>query len=99
MEPTNNTPSEEPYSDSEEDPKTASMPDPTIYPSEKLQEILDVGELPEELSETAWTMLKRHTKAFGFDGHLGHHLANICICTKEGAEQISLPMYASSPAK
>ncbi len=30
-------------------PKTASMPDPTIYPSLQIRDLLDVGELPEHL--------------------------------------------------
>lgn len=49
-------------------PKTAAMPDATIYPSERMQELLDIGSLPEDLKEKAWCILKRRVKAFGFDG-------------------------------
>lgn len=48
--------------------KTAELPDLTTYPSEKMEEFLDVGSLPEHLREKAWEMLKRHQRAFGFDG-------------------------------
>jgi hypothetical protein len=52
-------------------PKTAEMPDPTIYPSDsdKMEELLDVGDLPPHLHERAWEMLKSHVAAFGFDGN------------------------------
>ncbi|KAF9536972.1 hypothetical protein CPC08DRAFT_771404 [Agrocybe pediades] len=54
-------------------PKTAEFPDPVIYPSDKLRELLDVGDLPDELQEEAWKMLETHVRAFGFDGRLGHY--------------------------
>lgn len=37
---------EEPYG-----PKTMEMPDPMIYSSEKMEELLDVGDLPPHLHE------------------------------------------------
>lgn len=52
-------------------PKTAAMPDPTLYPSDQLEELIDVGSLPDHLKEEAWAMLRRRIKAFGFDGRLG----------------------------
>jgi hypothetical protein len=54
---------EEPYG-----PKTAAMPNDTVYPSERMRELLDVRSLPKELKERAWKMLQRRVKAFGFDG-------------------------------
>ena len=39
-------------------PKTAELPDLTTYPSEKMEELLDVGSLPEHLRERAWEMLR-----------------------------------------
>ncbi|PBK64294.1 hypothetical protein ARMSODRAFT_841933, partial [Armillaria solidipes] len=38
-------------------------------------------------------------KVFGFDSSLGNYPAKARIRTMEGASPISLPMYASSPAK
>jgi hypothetical protein len=38
-------------------PKTAAMPNPTIYPSDKMEELINVGSLPEHLKEEAWAML------------------------------------------
>ena len=52
-------------------PKTAAMPDPTVYPSSQMKEFLDVGSLPEHLQDEAWRMLSSHEKAFGFNGRLG----------------------------
>lgn len=80
-------------------PKTAELPDPTVYPSEKMEELLDVGDLPDHLKDKAWTMLKGHVKAFGFDGRLGHYPSKVQVRTKIGQAPISLPMYGSSPAK
>ncbi|PBK79373.1 hypothetical protein ARMGADRAFT_950949, partial [Armillaria gallica] len=56
-------------------PKTADLPDPKLYPSSQLQELLDVGELPIHLEEKTWSMLTKHIKAFSFDGRLGDYLA------------------------
>ncbi|GJF00591.1 polyprotein [Phanerochaete sordida] len=53
-------------------PKTAEAPDPTIYPSTRMREIIDVGELPSHLEEQAREMLAKRQKAFSFDGRLGH---------------------------
>ncbi|PBK98141.1 hypothetical protein ARMGADRAFT_920660, partial [Armillaria gallica] len=80
-------------------PKTADLPDPKLYPSSQLRELLDVGELPVHLEEKTWSMLTKHVKAFSFDGRLGDYPAKARIRTIEGANPISLPMYASSPAK
>jgi hypothetical protein len=49
---------EEPLQD-DHGPKTASMPDPTIYPSSTLEELIDVGSLLEHLKERAWAMLRK----------------------------------------
>ena len=80
-------------------PKTAAMPDPTIYPSSKLEELIDVGTLPEHLKARAWEMLRRREKAFGFDGRLGHLDAKVHIRTVDGQVPISAPMYGASPEK
>ena len=40
-------------------PKTAELPDLTDYPSQNMEEYLDVGSLPENLKEKAWRMLKK----------------------------------------
>ena len=80
-------------------PKTAAMPDPTIYPSSQMKELLDVGSLPKHLQERAWQMLSEHEKAFGFDSRLGHYPSKVHIRTVDGQVPISVPMYGSSPAK
>ncbi|KAF9022530.1 hypothetical protein BDZ89DRAFT_956515, partial [Hymenopellis radicata] len=85
--------------DEEYGPKTAAMPDPTVYSSSKIREVLDVGDLPEDQKEAAWNMLETHVKAFGFDGRLGSLEGEAKIRLKEGVEPISMPMYNASPAK
>lgn len=81
--------------DEQEDygPKTAAMPDPTIYSSTELEELIDVGSLPEHLKEEAWTMLRKRIRAFGFDGRLGNLPAKVHIRTVDGQVPISAPMY------
>ncbi|SJL06612.1 uncharacterized protein ARMOST_09954 [Armillaria ostoyae] len=79
--------------------KTAAMPELETLPSLEIKKLLDVGDLPAELSSKAWEMLERHKLAFGFDGRLGNHPTKARIKTQEGAQLISLPMYASSPVK
>ena len=73
-----------PHEDAEDEqeqygPKTAAMPDPTVYSSDQLEELIDVGNLPDHLKEEAWAMLRRHIKAFGFDGRLGNLPAKVHI--------------------
>ena len=80
-------------------PKMAAMPDLTFYPSSKLEELIDVGNLPEHLKARAWEMLHRREKAFGFDGCLGHLDAKVHIRTVDGQVPISAPMYGASPEK
>ena len=80
-------------------PKTAELPDLTNYPSQHMEEYLDVGSLPESLKERAWEMLRKRQRAFGFDGRLGHHPSKVHIRTRDGQVPIAVPMYGSSPAK
>lgn len=75
------------------------MPESEEIPSEKLEEILDIGDLPDELKPRVWSMLRRRIKAFGFDGRLGQLDIKCRIRTKEGVEPIATPMYGASPAK
>ena len=87
--------------DEQEDygPKTAAMPDSTVYPSAQMQDLIDVGSLPDHLKESAWEMLRRRQKAFGFDGRLGHLPTRVHIRTIDGQVPIAVPMYGSSPEK
>ena len=80
-------------------PKTAAMPDPTVYPSDQLESLIDVGTLPESLKEKAWAMLRKRIKAFGFDGRLGSLPTKVHIRTVDGQVPISAPMYNASPQK
>ncbi|KAF8990622.1 hypothetical protein BDZ89DRAFT_1151860 [Hymenopellis radicata] len=67
-------------------PKTAAMPDPTIYPSRNLRKLIDIGTIPEDLEEEAWKILEKHEGAFGFDGRLGNVKTTAKIRLKEGTE-------------
>ena len=99
-ESTSSGPSQQiPEEEEEYGPKTAAMPDPTKYPSEKMEELIDVGTLPDHLREQAWSMLRKRQKAFGFDGRLGHLDAKVHIRTVDGQVPIAVPMYGSSPEK
>lgn len=80
-------------------PKTAAMPDSTIYPSSQMESLIDVGSLPDHLKAEAWEMLHRRQKAFGFDGRLGHLPTRVHIRTVDGQVPIAVPMYGSSPEK
>ncbi|SJL14652.1 uncharacterized protein ARMOST_18117 [Armillaria ostoyae] len=80
-------------------PKMAAMPENEILSSTDIKSLLDIGDLPPELEEEAWGILKHHVRAFGFDGRLGNYPAEIKIPTKEGTQPISLPMYVSLLAK
>jgi hypothetical protein len=82
-----------------EGPKTAATDEVEMIPSEDLWSSIDVGDLPEELKEKAWTMLEKNVDAFGFDDRLGHHPAQARVRLKEGIEPISLPNYGTSPQK
>ena len=95
---------ESPREESEEEqeqygPKTAAMPDPDLYPSDQLEDLIDVGSLPDHLKEEAWAMLRKRIKAFGFDGRLGNLPAKVHIRTVDGQVPISVPMYHASPQK
>jgi len=65
------SPSEGEEEQEEYGPKTAAMPDPTIYSLSQLEELIDMGTLLEHLKEVAWAMLRKKVKVFGFNGHLG----------------------------
>ncbi|KZV91632.1 hypothetical protein EXIGLDRAFT_615390, partial [Exidia glandulosa HHB12029] len=81
-------------------PATAEVPDPTVYPGVDLETILDLSpDVPADVRKRALELLRRHEKAFGFDGRLGHLSANAKVRTKEGVEPISVPMHGASPEK
>ncbi|KIY61604.1 hypothetical protein CYLTODRAFT_362653, partial [Cylindrobasidium torrendii FP15055 ss-10] len=83
----------------EEGPKTSYVPDPSNFPSSKMRETLDMGQIPEELKERAWEVLEKHKDAFGFDGKLGNVATAARIRTMPDTEPINLPMYGTSPEK
>lgn len=60
-------------------PKTAMMPDLSIYLLSQLEELIDMGSLPDHLKEAAWAMLWKRVKVFGFDGWLGNLPAKVHI--------------------
>lgn len=71
-------------------PKTAEMPDPQFYPSSNMEDLLNVGSLPEHLKEKAWEMLRKRLNVFAFDGRLGHHPTKVHICTVDGQVPIAV---------
>jgi len=75
------------------------MPDPTIYSLSQLEELIDMGTLPEHLKEAAWAMLRKQVKAFGFNSHLGSLPARVHIWTMDGQVPITVPMYHTSLQK
>lgn len=79
--------------------KTAKTMDPELYTSADLEQLLDIGDLPDHLREKAIDMLRWNVLAFGFDGCLGQNEARIHIRTMEGPAPIAVPMYGTSPAK
>jgi hypothetical protein len=79
-------------------PKSSQLPEATVYPSEEMEKILDVGELPEHLRDQAWEMLRKNQLAFAFDGRLGNYKTRARIRTNEGQPPIATRMYHSSPA-
>lgn len=80
-------------------PKTAELPNTTVYASKDMESLLDVGEIPREHRDKVWEMLRRHEKAFGFDGRLGSHPAKVKIRTDPEQPPISEPLRGASPAK
>ncbi|TFY52449.1 hypothetical protein EVJ58_g10011 [Rhodofomes roseus] len=81
-------------------PKTAELPELENYPSEKLEELLDIGpEWPPELRKELLATLRRHQAAFAFDGRLGQNPTAVDIKLAPDTRPISLPMYTASPAK
>jgi len=45
----------------------------------QLEELIDMGSLPDHLKEAAWAMLWKRVKVFGFDGWLGNLPAKVHI--------------------
>jgi hypothetical protein len=64
-----------------------------------MEDLLDVGDLPDHLCDKAWMMLRKNIATFGYDGCLGHHPAKVHIRTVDGQVLIAVPMYGTSPAK
>ena len=64
--------------------KIVETPDNTIYNSDRLKEVLDVGWLPQECKKKAWETLEKRKLVFGFDGRLGNNPAKAHIRLKEG---------------
>lgn len=82
-------------------PKTTESVDPTIYPSEELESILDIGpEWPEAERVALLDVLRKRINMFGFDGRLGHNESEkFNIHLQPNTKPIATPMYAASPAK
>ncbi|EJD51917.1 hypothetical protein AURDEDRAFT_56011, partial [Auricularia subglabra TFB-10046 SS5] len=72
----------------------------TVYDSADLEKTLDIAsDVPAAYRQKALELFRKHVKAFGFDGRLGHLDANAEVRTKEGVHPISEPMHGASPEK
>jgi hypothetical protein len=81
-------------------PKMADPGPDKNYPSEKLQEVIDVDPLLEAPQrEALYKVVERNQAAFGFDGRLGHLKSEVHIKLVPGTKPISMPPYYASPAK
>lgn len=81
-------------------PKTAEVPEGDPLQDKTLLETVDLPPhlTPEQRSKLEHVILK-HEKAFGLNGRLGTHHAQVTIPLREGAKEVSLPPYTTSPAK
>jgi hypothetical protein len=81
-------------------PKTAEMPELEHVPKRQLLSEVTFGP---SLSDKQRSCLKKivltNHPAFGLDGHLGSHPAEVEIKLRDGAKEISLTPYSTSPAK
>jgi hypothetical protein len=81
-------------------PKTTDPRPSQVYPSDKLQEIIDVDPaLEPSQRNTLYKIVKKNQAAFGFDGRLGHLKSKVHINSMPGTKPISVPPYYASPAK
>ena len=81
-------------------PKTAKMPEVETWPLEDLETIIDVTEdIPPDVRERAFKLIRQKAQAFGFNNRLGNHPAEAKVRLREDATPVSMPMYTSSPAK
>lgn len=81
-------------------PKTTEVDDCVVYPSDELEKIVDVNpELPQADRQKLFDLVRTYSKAFAFDGRLGHYPEKVGINLKDGTQPVSVPMYAASPAK
>ncbi|KAI0058052.1 hypothetical protein BV25DRAFT_1768945, partial [Artomyces pyxidatus] len=81
-------------------PKTAESPDPTVYPSDLLEEILDIGpDWPASERAKLLNVLRERKLAFGFDDRLGQSKTEFTVDLKPDAQPVAVPMYGASPAK
>lgn len=81
-------------------PKTGEVPEQDVVAKESLLDVVDIPAhlTPEQRSQLEAVLLK-HERAFGLDGRLGTHNAQVMIPLRPGAKEVSLPPYTASPAK
>jgi len=81
-------------------PKTADPGPDRVYPSARLQDVIDVDPLLEATQrEALYKVVERNQTAFGFDGRLGHLKSEVHIELMPGTKPISMAPYYASPAK
>ena len=56
-------------------------------------------DVPPDVQEQAFKLIRQKAQAFGFNDRLGNHPAEAKVRLREDATPISMPMYTSSPAK
>ena len=81
-------------------PKTAETPEVETWPLEDLETIIDIAEdVPPDVRERAFKLIRQKAQAFGFNDRLGNHPAEAKVRLRKDATPVSMPMYTSSPAK
>ncbi|KAG8731420.1 hypothetical protein FRC11_004213 [Ceratobasidium sp. 423] len=81
-------------------PKTAEAPDPEIIPEKQLiQEIHFSEQLTKEQRRELEDIVQKNNLAFGLNGRLGTHDAQVEIKLRSDTKEISLTPYSASPAK
>jgi hypothetical protein len=78
-------------------PKAAELPPETVESSELLSQIDFSKDLSLEQSERFKRVIQENSDAFGLDGRLGHYPAKVEVPLREGAKEISMPPFFTSP--
>lgn len=68
--------------------------------NEDVTQLVNLGpDIPDNVKSRLESVLRKNERTFGVNGCLGQVDAKVSTPLKPGVQQISLPMYGSSPAK